>query len=221
MIELLTVYNIAGVELSRYGWDYDGGYLVANIGGYDCILCCGIGTDVSFEQDIAKQFPNTHLHLFDNSIDILPKEVPGAVFHKEIIDGSNILQSHLIYNRDLFIKMDIEGSETEWVKSLTNSELLHIKQLVIEIHGIARNADLLKRLNETMILVHAHPNNYGGVEMVDSVPVPAALELTYVRRVAGQDIKPNDRPLPLPIDMINNPYKPDLNINFKPFYNET
>lgn len=44
---------------------------------------------------------------------------------------------------------------------------------------------VLAKLARHMVLVHVHGNNFGGVELIRGVPVPVALELTYVRSGEG------------------------------------
>jgi hypothetical protein len=65
---------------------------------------------------------------------------------------------------NIFLKMDIEGCEYDWIHSMTKNDMEKISQIVIEFHWpfdfYRMNA--LKKINETHYVVHVHGNNGPG-----------------------------------------------------------
>jgi hypothetical protein len=53
----------------------DGGYVIADIDGYDSLFACGIAGDITFEVDFIEKHP-IPCHLFDGTID-------EFLFHKK------------------------------------------------------------------------------------------------------------------------------------------
>ena len=55
----------------------------------------------------------------------------------------------------------------------------------------------------THTLVHLHPNNSCGSHMADGTLLPDVFECTYVRSDLVRSARPNQRPLPTPLDEPN------------------
>ena len=83
------------------------------------------------------------------------------------------------YN-NIFLKMDIEGGEYEWIPVANMNKFA---QIVIEFHNINSNQTILsnyfQHINETHYLIHAHGNNYGGIS---ENGMPHVIELTYLHK---------------------------------------
>ena len=218
-MDFLTTYNPTSHKKRRVGKDNDGGYIIIDGLVYDCIITAGIQNDVSFEQDINVIYPKLPLYMYDNSIDELPNGFNKGEFRKEKIAADNVLKPLFDKYKNILVKMDVEGWENHWFPSLPDSDILKIKQLVIEWHGITYSEPTMKRLALTHDLVHVHANNYGGFDVIGSQNIPRILECTYVRK-GVISVELNRQPLPSAIDMPNNKALPDLDLNFKPFVNE-
>jgi hypothetical protein len=82
---VLTVYECP-FEKKRLGRDYDGGYIIADIPDikYSILLAGGIETDISFEEDFIKKYPNVKCFAFDGTIDKLPTDNSNIIFIKKI-----------------------------------------------------------------------------------------------------------------------------------------
>jgi hypothetical protein len=123
--------------------------------------------------------------------------------------------------------MDIEGGEYPWLESLSETDLLHYKQIVIEFHGINDDSwnsyyqtklGCLKKLAITHYLIHPHGNNYAGAQHVLGVVVPNVIELTYIRKDVLNAPKVNTTLLPLDnIDFPNASNVPEISLNHPPF----
>jgi hypothetical protein len=125
--------------------------------------------------------------------------------------------------KNIFLKIDIEGSEYQWLTFIDSKLLKNIKQMVIEFHHI--NSDIInlyeekmeciKKLNTTHHIIHAHGNNYE--KTVNKIP--DTIELTFINKEFFEEPpRLNTTPLPIPnIDFPNNPNLPDIDLNFYPF----
>jgi hypothetical protein len=211
-LELLTTYYYP--NKIRLGNNFDGGYVVANIDGYDIYISVGIGSDESFSGDLINKLSPKYSIAIDGTISSLPHNFPSSMMYlpKNLgtnnTDNTTNLDDIFENNNDIFIKMDIEGFEYEYILSVEQKNMKKIKQIVFELHGIndngfiARDAyhipvgnnentfnlkkDFLRKMNETHYLVHVHYNCGGYVTMVNDNGVnkliPNVLEVTYIRK---------------------------------------
>ena len=222
--DCLRTYHVDNKK--RYGNEGDGGYVIADMDiVYDCYISAGIGDEESFSRDFLKKhnyIGKQHSYAFDASMEDYPWEYTKDIqFIKKYIrffdGGGNTNLKKTIHNyNNIFLSMDIEGYEYEWLLSLEESELKRFKQIVIEIHGtdcdncsncpewmddfhysgakipLQDKITALKKLSETHYLIHAHPNNCGGGSMVNGVFVPRVIELTYIaKEVCNSPLKFN------------------------------
>ena len=110
---------------------------------------------------------------------------------------------------DLFIKIDIEGSEYRIFEDLLKIQD-KIVCLVIEFHDIDLHMDRIERfINETKLeLVHIHPNNYCSLDRFGN---PTAIEVSFEKNpIVVKDLFT----IPHHLDQNCNPDGPDININF-------
>lgn len=242
ILKNLVVYNPVNSRI-RLGRMWDGGYVIIDGYDYDYFISAGIGgigsgidEDISFEVDFAKKYPHVKGLLFDGTAEG-PQYVPEQYkFVKKNIDPlpSNTttnLKEYIDSYNDIFIKMDIDGSEWDWILEFSDS-FSKIKQLVIEMHGFfnnsiypkANNEKILKSLqiiNKTHYLVHAHPNNCcAHITYLNGISEgwhPDVLELTFIRKdcqINGLNVTN----LPISgVDFPNTFTRKDHDINFWPF----
>jgi len=118
---------------------------------------------------------------------------------------------------DIFLKMDIEGSEYEVVPTI----LRHSRRfacIAAEFHELDRRTadfnELVARLSEPFCLVHLHGNNCGPYDQANDFPT--TVELTWIARAAlVPPLRPASGPFPdLELDRPNDPRKPDYPIRF-------
>lgn len=175
-------------------------------------------------------YPNLICYAFDGTIEDIPATTASGniKFTKKNIGGNNsgsltnlhdIIDSH----KELFVKMDIEGGEYDWLESLSLEQMSNIKQLVIEFHTILddpKRLQMIDKLSKTHWLVHYHANNHGGVRYVDGITIPDAFECTYINKkiVGSQILSCNNTPVPDPsIDQINNHHVNDIALDHYPY----
>jgi len=235
-INLLTVYNFD--KKIRDGFKGDGGYVYGdlsnnNIFSYDCYISAGVSFDDSFSQDFIKRYNmnSSNSYSFDGSIEKYCYEncENKITFIKKYInsynDSCNTNLSDLFekYN-NIFLKMDIEGNEYNWILNTPIDHFAKIKQLVVEFHGINGNnwgtmfQDKIKcfqKLNETHYIIHLHENSFDK----SFFNIPDTIEITYINKKFIDNPIINKRSLPIPNLDYNNSSNPELELNFYPFLN--
>ena len=230
-LELLKVYKFD--KKIRNGANCDGGYVYGDLDGdYDCYISAGISNEESFSRDFINKYNMNEYNSFgfDGTINSYPYHYTNNIsFIKKNIycfsDNNNSDLSYLInkYN-NIFLKMDIEGGEYNWLLSIDESKLSKFKQIVIEFHGITDNSwgchydnkiKCLEKLSNTHYIIHAHGNNYGKV--VNNIP--DVIELTYVNKKYFDSVPElNTQSLPIhDLDFPNNLRANDISLNFYPF----
>jgi hypothetical protein len=182
--------------LNRFGSENDGGYLLFDgIEPNTELLSFGIGDNLDFEQDIAPRV--NRILAFDGSINNLPKSVPGLEFLNKYVGSQtsadtvsiNEILSEVVSER-LILKIDIEGAEWKVFGELNDVQYARFDQIVGEFHGlgsIKNNGDLidkiqvLETLHSRFTLVNSHPNNWSPYRVINGVPIPDVVELTFLR----------------------------------------
>jgi hypothetical protein len=237
ILDYLYVYNCN--NKIRLGNKYDGGYVIAdNIGDYDVYISAGIGEDESFSNNFLNKYNVVNSGAFQYEISKLPHNFPKHklnFYKRNISDKSDDKNANLRFfinnYNDIFLKMDIEGSEFLWFNSLSINDLKKFKQLVVEFHGITDNSfghlfetkmNVFKNLFETHYIIHIHGNNFSVPKVVDvnGINVPWIVEITYVRKDIISEPKLNTTILPIQnLDYPCNSNDIDINLNFKPFVN--
>tara|TARA_R110002050_G_scaffold38124_1_gene94307 strand:- start:424 stop:828 length:405 start_codon:yes stop_codon:yes gene_type:complete len=129
----------------------------------------------------------------------------------------------------MFIKMDIEGFEFDWLNTISTDTLDRVNQLVIEFHHFSYECEpyprvsfqdklsALQKINKTHYIMHAHGNNHE-LGFIDGIP--DVLELTFVnKRYLSQEPLLNTTPLPIyGLDFPNSAHQDyDFVLNKYPF----
>jgi hypothetical protein len=202
----------------RFGILSDGGYVVANLdndspnSGYDCYISCGVSNEESFTRDFLARYniPKEDCYAFDGTIHDYPWYYTTNIqFYRINIGPENTHETFNLHNilrkyRNVFVKMDIEGSEYPWIFSLPEDCLKNIRQLVIEYHGVlddeyGNTKDMKSVCHEKMDLyhyaVHIHANNYGKVY---ENRIPHVIEVSYVRKTDVGELERSSETLPIP-----------------------
>jgi len=222
----LTVYKCPYPKI-RLGKDYDGGYIIADVPDikYQIMLSGGISDDISFEEDFIKKYDVKCL-AFDGTINKIETQNNMIEFIKKNIDFYNnneVTNLHDIINinTNIFLKMDIEGGEIPWIKSLSDEQIGKFDQIVIEFHNpfSYNEADVFTKINVNHILVHFHGNNCCGTRIHRDVQIPNIFECTYLHKKFF--INPptlNTDLIPSNLDM-KNTSNDEIFINYPPFVN--
>jgi hypothetical protein len=225
---VLSVYKCPFDKL-RLGKEYDGGYIIAEIPNinYTILLAGGIEKDISFEEEFINKYPNVKTFAFDGTIDNLPKENKNITFIKKNIGFENnehVTNIHDIINLNdcIFVKMDIEGGEIPWIKSLSDEQMNKFEQIVMEFHyPFSENEiEAFNKINKNHYLIHFHGNNCCGVRNYNNVIIPNVFECTYLNKKYFTDIPElNKNLIPSNLDMKNVEHYDEIYINYPPFVN--
>jgi len=234
--KVLTVYKSPFPKI-RIGREYDGGYIIVDVPNkkYNILLAGGISDDISFEGDfINKHENNIKCYAFDGEITQLPKENSKIEFINKNIGSENNDKTTNIHdiidtNENIFVKMDIEGGEIPWIKSLSDEQLNKFEQIVMEFHEPFSDNEIpvFDKINKNHVLVHFHGNNGGAVGNNNSgfinhkgINIPIVFECTYLHKKYFTSLPElNTDPIPGNLDMNNCYGYPDLYINYSPFVN--
>jgi hypothetical protein len=202
--ELLKLRTPKNTTFKRLGSPHDGGYVVADdLSSEDYVVSFGVEGNVDFEKDLSGY--GCHIDMYDYSVDKTPIDIPNSRFFKEKIGVSadcTTLQECLDKtDKDIFLKVDIEGSEWDVFAAATEDELNRCRQITIEAHWLQNlpydafyNAVVmaLTNLRKTHTPVLLHPNNNQPLMVLGNYPVPTVFEVLYLRNSSYKFEKEKD-----------------------------
>ena len=234
VINYLKVFDFP--KKMRLGDNFDGGYVIGSAeGNYDCYISAGVSNDESFSRDFIQCYNmnKSNSFAFDGTITNYPYNYTEDItfIKKNINSFYDTKNANLLYfmrtYKNIFLKMDIEGSEYNWLLNTDQNDLLSLKQIVMEFHGInddswgasyKQKVECFKKLSNTHYLIHVHGNNHSGLK--DNIP--DVIEVAFIRKDCfEQPPELNKTSLPiLKLDFPCNKEKDDYNLSFPPFVNE-
>ena len=217
---LLHISKVEDFNLVRVGNNDDGGYILLDdfkSGGI--AYSFGISDDVSFDKDIASK--GYDVFMYDHTVGGLPEANKNFHFFKQgIADGVTqderlksleyfISQNHHEHQRDMILKMDVEGAEWGFLESVKPETLSQFSQLTFEFHDMINPSNseriltALRKINETHQLIHLHANNNGSYISIGGKNFCSLTEVTYILRDKYKLVNDYDVNLPLSLDMPN------------------
>ncbi len=196
---LLRVRKCIDKSLIRIGEAADGGYVMLDDFRKDMkSYSFGIGNEISWDLQIASL--GLKNYMYDPTISVLSCEHPNFEFFTEGISGRDDVENRLytlntflsrngdIANRDLILKMDVEGAEWDFIKSCPEELLDHFAQMAFELHGMT-DMDMadeiisgLSKLNSTHQVIWIHGNVADKAEYAEDMVIPNLLEVTFANR---------------------------------------
>lgn len=215
----LRPHRLVGASKIRIGRFHDGGYvMIDRFDGSEAAYSLGINDDVSWDMDIARL--GVPVFQYDHTIPGPPEHHPlfkwEPICISGIPDGPGMESLEGLIRRNgheqskqLILKCDIEGSEWLLLQNTPASVLKQFSQIVIEIHSMEflldeQHANNVRRsimnLTAHHHVVHVHANNYAPLMVMGGYPVPNVMELTLMRKDAGEFV-PSDEVFPTPLDM--------------------
>lgn len=209
----------------------DGGYVIANnVGNYDCYISAGVANEESFSRDFIKMnnMNKFNSYAFDGTIKKYSWDYSKDItfINKNISSKNNNKTANLSFlmnnYNNIFLKMNIEGSEYEWLNSITDSQLNKFKQIVIEFYGITDNSygkslenkiKCFEKLSKTHYIIHIHGNNLNTT--CNDKGIPSIVKIIYLRKnVFLFPPNLNKSKLPSNLDSPNTASKSDYSLNF-------
>lgn len=223
----LVTYNTEH-ELIRVGAaDGDGGYLIPrDFDDVEDVVSLGISDDVSFDLYFAES--GKKIHQFDPTVEGPPLKHANFNFYKE---GFGVFENRMHHTLDTLLnkcniddgknkllKFDVEGSEYSAILASSREALRQFSIITGEFHALdwCREEsyynmihETFRRLTEDFIPVHVHPNNGCGLVVIENIPLPPLIEVTYIRndRVSNKSLNVYSKHH---LDRKNVPSSPDI-----------
>jgi len=237
---VLNTYKIPNA-LVRIGPKEDGGYVLADGFEYDLFISCGIANDIRFEEALLDIYKIKCI-AFDGTIETFPSHINNIEWVPKNIGYLNTekttnLKEYIQNNKKIFLKMDIEGSEFNWLDSMKEEELENFSQIVLEVHwpfDIYR-MNMLRKLNKTHYIIHIHGNNYCDKDIPKHLPsgrsydgtvtinnsslepikLPEVFEVTYINKKLCNELSVEMKEIQFPtiLDYPNNSSTKDINFS--------
>ena len=117
---------------------------------------------------------------------------------------------------NIFLKVDIEGSEYEILNDIINFKNM-LQGIVIEFHDVSKNiykiSEFINNIKSNLYLVHIHGNNYS---VKENNKDPEAIELTFSKKSLHSVNKANNKIYPIKnLDFSNFKRSPDIELSFE------
>jgi hypothetical protein len=226
LLSLITPRS-STVTKTRVGRLHDGGYVINNdFDGLEGVVSIGIGDDVSFDEYFAGS--GLRVYQYDPTVDGPVPNHPNFVFRKVgwargnslgTRDLAGILRENgLEKARDLLLKFDVEHAEWDALSATASETLAQFRIIVGEFHGISnlykkQDFDFMHRtfslFSQTHVVTHLHANNYAPLTVVQGIPLPWLIEISFLRRDRAT-FSPYRDSIPSSIDYPCHPLLPDL-----------
>jgi hypothetical protein len=228
--ELLVPSLSNDLSFRRIGDSADGGYvLIDDFRGDEHCLSFGVGGNWSFDLAISELISS--VDMFDHTVEKPGNLPPKVIFHPYGISefsGGEFVSVHDVFTavpheKDIVLKIDIEGAEWEVLGALSGAEKARCKQIIVEYHNLHEvgNQDfldqatlVLKSLNESHFLVNLHANNWAKFDLISGVPFPDVIEVTYYRKERGILDNPKSISMLSDLNTPNNPQRPEHSLSF-------
>jgi len=213
------------INLIRLGENGDGGYLLPNdLKHIDKCYSAGVGSLTKFEKDLEKNFSINSNMLDFNSIDLnlLPN---NSKFLKKKLSLKNDKDEISINNwieetdKEIILKLDIEGDEYAVLSNISEENLKKIRILIIELHGL-RNLrsqffldffeKIFSKLDTYFYSTHLHINNASKVKKINQLKVPDMIEVTLIRKNRIRNFSNEFSKLPHVLDQKTVPDKKEI-----------
>lgn len=129
---------------------------------------------------------------------------------------------HLKLEGDIFLKIDTEGAEYDYVINEDIDDLASFTVgIILEVHWIdqpqnqTKFVEMMEKLSKHFVLTHVHGNNWGGEFVYEGHTLPKVPEFTFVNKKYVSDYQPDMQDYPIVgLDFPNNPNIPDCDLSF-------
>lgn len=193
--------GLGSERLVRIGSEGDGGYfLPESYSACDGAISGGISDNNDFEFDLsAKQIP---VMQFDHSIQQPPRNGTLLYFSREKlgVDGTSLSQTLEKFKQATgvsiskgILKLDIEGSEFDFLSGASDSDLLNFDIIVVEFHYLGNiysdsfweKVELsLRKIRLSHKPIVAIGNNSRPLVQIGGIPIYDIVEITFIRNDA-------------------------------------
>ena len=133
-------------------------------------------------------------------------------------EGLCLIHTGRKYDGGYILKMDVEGAEWGFLKSVRSGTLSQFGQITFELHNVTGNdnpelvLEVLRKINRTHQLVHIHANNNGDYVSCGGKKFCQFLEVLYILRENYTFVADYNPALPLDIDYPNASSLPEIEL---------
>ena len=205
--QILRPKGVLGKQKVRVGAKNDGGYVLLNdFKNIKIAYSFGIGNEISFDKELADK--NIDIFMYDHTIKELPFIHPKFHWKKiglseKKVENNNmksfneiITENGHINEKNMILKMDIEGAEWKIFKNLDPEIIIKFKYIIVEFHfynkAISDCLEVLKKINQTHQIFRLHCNNCCSFVNLDGYNICSSLEISYIIRENNIFIKSSD-----------------------------
>ena len=199
-IEHLRVINydnkgVIGLENS----EIEETYVIGNIYGYDYYISADDNSYDIFTPIILNKFNFPAAVAFVGLRNVIPENMPLPCFNFKISDIRDDdcvnLDFYTLQFKNIFLKMDVDGNETLWLKYVSEQKLKSIKQLIITMKP-EENIVGLEKLNKTHYIINLQSRD--DKTTITYIRKDFVKEISYVDEI-------DDVEEPVPIKIIEEP----------------
>ena len=199
-IEHLRVINydnkgVIGLENS----EIEETYVIGNIYGYDYYISADDNSYDIFTPIILNKFNFPAAVAFVGLRNVIPENTPLPCFNFKISDIRDDdcvnLDFYTLQFKNIFLKMDVDGNETLWLKYVSEQKLKSIKQLIITMKP-EENIVGLEKLNKTHYIINLQSRD--DKTTITYIRKDFVKEISYVDEI-------DDVEEPVPIKIIEEP----------------
>jgi len=195
--QLIRPKDVKDKKKVRIGNKGDGGYVLLNdFKDIKIAYSFGICDEISFEKELSEK--NIEVFMYDHTIQNISEYNPKLHWKKIGLTGKKGINENLktlkelleenghILEKDMILKMDIEGSEWDSFLYMSFNILRQFKYIVVEFHFFDNYKSIyskvFKKLNKTHQIFHLHCNNCGQIINFDEYNICNLLEISFVIR---------------------------------------
>jgi cell division protein FtsB len=228
LYRLLCPKEVIEKKKVLFGEARDGAYvLLDDLSDIKIAYSFGISNMVHFDQALANK--GIDVYMYDHTINKLPYENPKFHWKKIGIACKSKRSANLktlidlmtenghLQEKNMILKMDIEGNGWEALNELTPDILKQFKYILLELHFWLKieqfdlYLDTLKKLLKDHQIFHIHCCNCGSIlDLGGENPICQIIEVSYIKR-EGNQFKKDESIYPIKgFDYKICPYKPSL-----------
>jgi len=153
--------------------------------------------------------------IYNKRVNFFKLKITNQIKNRKEIDLNGVFSKVNKSTSNFGLKIDIEGDEYEILEKVLESSS-KIVFIIIEFHGIDKNnkkfINIMKKILEVFDIIHIHGNNHA-LSTSDGFPIVA--EITLVNKKNNLNYIENSKTFPVRgLDYPNNPFLPDIEINF-------
>ena len=196
----MSVYDTFA-KLIKLGSKLNEGYVIADGYNHDLLISCEINRNIVFEEAFLSKYPIKCIAfvgaitpritpalqlLYSQNANLNIVWIPKHVSYENTCITTNL--KDYLHKDNIFLKMDIAGSEYDWIYSMTKADMEKFSQIVIKFHWPfdSYRMNALKKINETHYIIHISCDD-GRIykiynQSLGNIGIPEIFNVTYINK---------------------------------------